>query len=55
LLKQIHREIAAVERGAAKPARVWEFVPDGRGGSERRPVDAEKVRQPRAYADAASA
>lgn len=50
LVKRIHQEVAAVERGEAQPARVWEFVPDGRGGFERRPVDAEKFRQTRADA-----
>ena len=48
LLKQIHQEVAALERGEAKPARVWEFVPDGRGGFKRQAVDVESFRQTRA-------
>lgn len=50
LRKQIHGEIAAMERGAAKPGRVWELVPNGRGGFERRAVNPETFRQNRADA-----
>ncbi len=50
LLNQIHGEVAEVERGTAKPARVWELVPNGRGGFERRAMDAERFRQNRADA-----
>ncbi|MCW5559473.1 MAG: helix-turn-helix domain-containing protein [Verrucomicrobiae bacterium] len=50
LLEHIQQEVTAVERDEAEPARVWKFVPDGRGGFERRPVVAEQFRQPRADA-----
>lgn len=50
LVKRLHEEIGAVERGVAAPARVWEFVPDGKGGLTRRPVDAERFRQSRSDA-----
>lgn len=36
LIEQIHRELAAVQRGDAAPGRVWEVQTDGQGGFARR-------------------
>lgn len=39
-----------LERGEAAPARVWEVVPDGKGGRTRRPVNPQAF-QKRQQAD----
>ncbi len=40
--RKLHELIRAkqkIERGAAKPARVWELRPNGQGGFTRRAID----------------
>ncbi len=47
LARQIHREIAQVEQGKARPGRVWALKPDGKGGFIRQQLSARKYQQAR--------
>jgi putative transcriptional regulator len=42
--RKIHDEIAAIRRGEKEAGRVWEVVPDGKGGFRRRAVDSKAFR-----------
>jgi putative transcriptional regulator len=41
-------EMKKMDRGEVAPSRVFEVIPDGKGGHIRRMLDPEKVRQARA-------
>ncbi len=42
------KAMKAMDRGEVAPSRVFEVIPDGKGGFIRRMLDPEKVRQERA-------
>lgn len=53
-LKEIMRRKSALLTGAARPSRVTQLVPNGKGGFVRRPIDPESFRKAQAVNHAAS-
>jgi putative transcriptional regulator len=44
-INEMMRAKEKIERGTATPAHVWEVLPDGRGGFNRRTIDPKAYRR----------